>query len=61
MEENFSLKQIIDQKRTENEKLKKRLETLEDQYAHRKSELDIAVKDLKEAQNQLLFKNKHGS
>lgn len=50
MEENFSLKNIIDTKRVESDKLKKRHETLEDQYQARKGEFDGALRDLKEAQ-----------
>jgi hypothetical protein len=59
MEENFSLKQIIDQKRTDNEKQRKRLEALEDQYANRSHDLDTATRDLKEAQQQLQVRLKH--
>lgn len=59
IEENFSLKQIIDQKRVENEKMKKRLEALEDQYANRKNDLDSAMRDLKEIQQQMMTRNKH--
>lgn len=59
IEENFSLKQTIDLKRTENEKLKKKLEATQDMFTNRKMELEDAKRDLKEAQQQINMKTKN--
>ena len=45
-EENYTLKQKIDQQRSENEKARKRVEVLEDQVVQREGELKMAREDI---------------
>lgn len=45
-EENYTLKQKIDQQRVDNEKAKKRAEVLEDQVVFREGELKMAREDI---------------
>ncbi len=52
-EENYTLKQKIDGQRIELEKLRKRVETLEDQVVQREGELKQAKDDLDKAQKRI--------
>ena len=58
IQENYSLKQIIDQQRAEMDKMRKKLVAQEDKFTNKNIELDQLNEELKNMRSQLQVKNR---